>query len=99
LIHSVQGGSEKSKLLTQYNSLLFLSHPVLLAVNLLAMFQVSGFNCSRDVERVPKIPKVGHVTLSRPPLSYWSWEINNGEWRRRCGLCPESRCFILRSVV
>jgi len=28
MIAHVQGGSRKSKLLTQYNSLLFLSHPV-----------------------------------------------------------------------
>jgi len=34
--------------------------------NLAAKFKVSSFNRSRNMEEVEKIPKVGHVTPSRP---------------------------------
>jgi len=34
--------------------------------NLCAKFEVSSFNCSRDMEGVPTFLKVGHVTPYRP---------------------------------
>ena len=40
-------------------------------VNMQAKFEVSGSNRSRDMDGGPKIPKVGHVTPSRPPLTYF----------------------------
>jgi len=38
-------------------------------INLLAKFEVSSFNRSRDMEGVPKFLKVDHMTPNRPILT------------------------------